>query len=364
MRPPPKIVRRLILAPLVVILGLVALAVTPLALIIFLALISLAPHVRTLRVVWLAFVYLVWDALLLVVLFVLWIASGFGWKLRSPGFVRAHYRLAAFALKTLFWIFGASLRLKIETSGAESDGQPADRSTLFAPGAPLIVASRHAGPGDSFILIHVLLNRVHRMPRIVLSQKLLWDPAIDALLSRVPSRFIAPAGFGPKRTGGGAAVEAEIGALASGMASDDALVIFPEGGNFTVRRRRGRIERLRGSGLEEMAERAEGFRHVMAPHPGGVRAALAAGDADVVFVAHTGLEGLVTLRDMWHALPMDKSITMHAWRVPRSEIPPDPDQQASWLFDWFARIDAWIDAHSSPTPATSPDAADRPGAAD
>jgi hypothetical protein len=193
------------------------------------------------------------------------------------------------------------------------------------------------------------------MPRIVLAQKLQWDPAIDALLSRVPSRFIAPAGFGPTKTGGGARVEAEIGSLAQGMAPDDALVIFPEGGNFTDRRRRSRIDRLRRSGHEEMAERAEDLEHVMAPHPGGVHAALVASDADVVFVAHTGLEGLVTLRDMWHALPMDKRIEMHAWRVPRSEIPESLDQQVTWLFDWFARIDAWIDDHSD-SAATPPDA--------
>lgn len=359
MRPPPKWVRRFLLAPLVVVLGLFSLAVTPLALIIFLALISLVPrHIRTLRVIWLAFVYLVWDALLLIVLFVLWIASGFGWKLRSPAFQRVHYRTAGVALRFLFWVFASSLRLTIETSVADADGADADRAAAFAPGIPLIVASRHAGPGDSFILIHVLLNRAHRMPRIVLAQKLQWDPGIDVVLSRVPSRFIAPAGFGPTRTGGGARVEAEIGSLAHDMAEDDALVIFPEGGNFTDRRRVSRIDRLRSSGHEEMAQRAEGFAHVMAPHPGGVHAALAASDADVVFVAHTGLEGLVTLGDMWHALPMDKRITMHAWRVPRAQVPEGLEEQAAWLFDWFARIDAWIQEHSEPTApdATAPDA--------
>jgi 1-acyl-sn-glycerol-3-phosphate acyltransferase len=268
-----------------------------------------------------------------------------------------HYRLAALALRFLFWAFGSSLRLTIATSGAEP-GEAADRGEIFEPGIPLIVASRHAGPGDSFILIHVLLNQAHRMPRIVLAQKLQWDPAIDVLLSRVPSRFIAPAGFGPTRTGGGSRVEAEIGGLAAGMAADDALVIFPEGGNFTARRRRSRIERLQGSGHEEMAERAEGFTHVMAPHPGGVHAALAASDADVVFVAHTGLEDLVTLGDIWHALPMDKHITMHAWRVPRSQIPVDLDAQASWLFDWFSRIDAWIDEHSEQPTESSADSAE------
>src|SRR3954454_21367557 len=201
MHPPPRWVRRLIIAPLVVALGVVALVVTPLALVIFLALISLAPHVRTLRVVWLGFVYLIWDAAALVVLFALWIASGFGWKLRSPAFQRAHYRVAAVALRVLFWVFGSSLRLRILAAGADArEGAEVSVDEVFAPGIPLIVASRHAGPGDSFILIHVLLNRVHRMPRIVLAQKLQWDPAIDVLLSRIPSRFIAPAGFGPKKT--------------------------------------------------------------------------------------------------------------------------------------------------------------------
>jgi 1-acyl-sn-glycerol-3-phosphate acyltransferase len=344
--PPPYWVRRFLIAPLVVALGVVALAVTPLALLIFLALIALAPHVRTLRVVWLAFVYLIWDGAALVVLFVLWIASGFGWKLRSPAFQRAHYRVAAVALRVLFWVFGSSLRLKIHAAAADPGVPEMSVDETFAAGIPLIVASRHAGPGDSFILIHVLLNRVHRMPRIVLARKLQWDPAIDVLLSRIPSRFIAPAGFGAKKAGGGSRVESQIGELAQGMAGDDALVIFPEGGDFTPRRRLSRIDRLRAAGREQMAERAEGFMHVMAPQPGGVRAALAASDADVVFVGHTGLEGLVTLRDIWHALPMDKHITMRAWRVPRAEIPDDPDAQATWLFDWFARIDTWIGEHS------------------
>ena len=39
-----------------------------------------------LRVAWFLFVYLFYESLMLVVLFVLWVASGFGWKTRcSPG---------------------------------------------------------------------------------------------------------------------------------------------------------------------------------------------------------------------------------------------------------------------------------------
>ena len=40
--------------------------------------------------------------------------------------------------------------------------------------------------------------------------------------------------------------------------------------------------------------------HVLAPRPGGVLAALeAAPDADVLMVAHTGLDHLVTVSDVW-----------------------------------------------------------------
>ncbi|MFB7891848.1 1-acyl-sn-glycerol-3-phosphate acyltransferase [Microbacterium sp. NPDC056044] len=350
MRMPPTWVRRILLAPLVIVAALVMLALTPLWLIVALALTSLVPgRFRLPRVLWLVTVYLLWDAMLVIALFALWIASGFGYALRRPGFITAHYTLGAWALRVLFWIFGGVLRLTITTTGSD-DADPATGraafEALFAPGTPLVVASRHGGPGDSFILIHTLLNEVARRPRIVLKYTLQWDPAIDILLHRIPARFIVPSGFGRGRKGGGASVEAALGDLATGLGPEDAFVIFPEGGQVSPTRRRSRIKRLRDAGREAMAERAEAMTHVMAPQPGGMNAALdASPDADVVFIAHTGLDRLHTLRDIWRELPMDKGITMRAWRVPRSEIPDDLDARAAWLFDWFARIDGWIDAH-------------------
>lgn len=351
---PPTWVRRILLAPLVIVAALVMLALTPVWLIVALALTSLVPgRFRLPRVLWLITVYLLWDAALVVVLFALWIASGFGLALRSPAFERAHYRLAAWALKVLFWVFGGVLRLTITTTGSDTGDPSEARSAfeaLFTPGTPLVVASRHAGPGDSFILVHTLLNDVDRRPRIVLKYTMQWDPAVDILLHRIPTRFIVPSGFGAKAKGGGSRVEHALGDLATGLGSEDAFVIFPEGGNFSPTRRRSRIARLRAAGREALAERAEALEHVMAPQPGGVHVALAAApDADVVFVAHTGLDQLVTINDIWRSLPMDKGITMRAWRVPRAEIPGNRDAQASWLFDWFARIDAWIEAHEDPS---------------
>ena len=121
-------------------------------------------------------------------------------------------------------------------------------------------------------------------------------------------------------------------------------MIFPEGGNFTPARRDKGIARLRKLGLEKMAVRAEEMTNVLAPRPGGFLAALdAAPEADVVLVAHTGLDHMLTVADVWRELPMDKELVMRWWEVPRAEIPADRDERIEWLFDWWERIDAWID---------------------
>jgi len=348
---PPKWVRRVILAPVVIVVALLLVVTIPLWLLGAIGLTSLVPgRFRLPRVLWLVTVYLLWDSALLVVMFALWIASGFGWKLDTPAFRAAHYRIGARGLEILFEIFGSVLRLAIVTSAGETedpDAATAAFDALFASGTPLVVASRHAGPGDSFILIHTLLNEVARRPRIVLKYTMQWDPAIDVLLNRIPTRFIVPSGFGGKAKGGGRGVEDSLRDLATDLGPDDAFVIFPEGGNVTSTRRRSRIDRLRASGRTALAARAEAMIHVMPPQPGGMFAALeASAGADVVFIAHTGLDRLVTMADIWRELPMDKRITMRGWRVPRSEIPEDRDAQAEWLFGWFERIDGWIAAQT------------------
>ncbi|MFE1646161.1 1-acyl-sn-glycerol-3-phosphate acyltransferase [Microbacterium sp. P01] len=356
-RLPPVWVRRVLLAPLVAVGGPLLIGFTPLILIAFVIIASAIPRrFRWPRAVLMLLVYVLWDALLLIVLFALWIGSGFGWKVRSPAFVRAHYAVAAFALRALFWVSRGVLKVRIATEAAEETGAgtaPASFERMFRPGQPLVVASRHAGPGDSFILMHALLNHVKRMPRVVVKDTMQWDPAIDVLLNRLPTRFITPTGFAAPpgaapRTGSAHPATEMISDLAKGLGPADAFVIFPEGGNYTEARRTSRIDRLRQGGNEPLAARAEALQHVLAPQPGGLYAALdSAPDADVVFIAHSGLDELATAGDLWRALPTEKRIVLHAWRVPRAEVPTDREDQVIWLFEWFARIDAWVGGRSS-----------------
>jgi hypothetical protein len=92
--------------------------------------------------------------------------------------------------------------------------------------------------------------------------------------------------------------------------------------------------------------------HVLAPRPGGVLAALdAAPEADVLMVAHTGLDHLVTVSDLWRELPMDKQITMRWWQVSRADIPESREARIEWLFGWWERVDDWIEENRADTPS-------------
>lgn len=329
-RPAVWALRRLVLAPAVVVLAVVLWVTLPVWLLGAAALSPVLPgRWRALRLAWLVVVYLSFEALLLVVMLGLWLASGFGWRIRSPYFAGIHYDLVQGTLIVFFREARRVLALRIRTDGPHP---------TRVPDAPVLVMCRHAGPGDSFILMYALLHWYAREPRVVLKNTLAWDPAIDVVLNRIPARFISP------DPAAGEDLESQIADLATGLDRDDAFVIFPEGGNFTPARRDRAISRLRSLGLERMAERAEEMTHVLAPRPGGVLAALeAAPDADVLMVAHTGLDHLVTVADLWRELPMDKQIVMRWWQVPRVEIPQDRDARIEWLYGWWERVDAWIE---------------------
>ncbi|MEP6814881.1 MAG: 1-acyl-sn-glycerol-3-phosphate acyltransferase [Marmoricola sp.] len=345
------LVRRAVVAPAVIALTVLLWSTLPFWLIGTGIVAAFVPAwLRPVRLAWVLVLHLTLESVILVELFGLWIASGFGLFIRRPFFERIHYDIAQAYLVVFFGEARRVLRLKVETVGPAPDA---------FPGEPLLVCCRHAGPGDSLILMYALMHWYGREPRVVLKDTLAWDPAVGIVLHRLPSRFVRP------NPGAGEDVESEIADLARDLDENDAFVIFPEGGNFTAKRRERAINRLRMLGMERMARRAERMKHVLAPKPGGVLAALAAApEADVLLVAHTGMDHVLTIRDVWHWLPMDKRITMRWWRVPRDEIPAGREAQIDWLFGWWEQIDAWIEANrpADLPPVRLPPMRHRPGA--
>ncbi|GHB32003.1 acyltransferase [Streptomyces xanthochromogenes] len=248
-------------------------------------------------------------------------------------------RLLAFLVACSRQLF--SLRVEVDPPIPSMTDRPRDGIVVFA---------RHAGPGDSILLVHGLLCGAGLRPQVVLKQFLRWDPCLDIVLSRLPHCFV------PRRAEAG--TSDAIGALAAGLHPGDALVVFPEGGNFTERRRRRAIGWLNRTGQFRRAARARRQQHVLPPRMEGSLAALSgAGDAGaaVVFVAHTGLDHIDSPTRLWQSIPLREAVKATWWSVPDHAIPAERPARESWLTDQWSRVDAWI-AHEWNEPAPAPPA--------
>ncbi len=339
MRPPSRWVRRLLIDPgFVVGMAVVALSL-PVVLVVVAFLSRYVPGKwRPLRIIWFLFLYLVVDVVAVVGLFLLWIVSGFGWRIRSPGFQKAHYRLFGWMLRRV--VASAKFTFKVKTV---PEGE-IPRTFGEGRSRPILILSRHAGPGDSLLVMDGLYNRFGRQPRIVLKEFLQWDPAIDIMLNRLPSAFVPATG-----KAGNPVIEA-IEAMTASMDVNDAFVIFPEGGNYTIKRHLRAIQKLKEIGRPDLAERAESLKNTLPPKPKGVMTALAAapGKTDVFFIGHSGLETLVSFGDIWRGMPMGTQVAIKAWYFPAERIPP-PEEQETWLYDIWGEIDSWITEKLSDT---------------
>jgi 1-acyl-sn-glycerol-3-phosphate acyltransferase len=330
-RVPPRLVRRLIIGPLSFAVALLGIAISPVVLLITAIVDLFLPgSFRTTRLVAVLVVFLMCEIAGMTAALVLWIASGFGFALHSKRFENAHHRLIAWWLARLIGAATKLLGLRIELEDA-----PAPRA------GAVLVFPRHAGPGDSLLIARTLMGGYQRRPRIVMKEGLQWSPTIDIVGNRLKACFIRPTDRDASR------FIARIGALADGLGVQDAVVLFPEGGNFSLRRRERAIAKLRESGRADYAARAESMSHLLAPRPGGALAAMeSAPHADVVFVAHTGLEYLSSTPELWASIPLAKPIIGRYWRVAPEDIPSDREARIDWLYSWWSTIDTWIESHA------------------
>jgi hypothetical protein len=182
----------------------------------------------------------------------------------------------------------------------------------------------------------VLLRERQRVPRIVLKAQLRLDPAMDLLLTRIGCAFIGPGGTGA------VAPTAAIAALAADLAPDEAMVIFPEGKDWSPTRQRLAVRRLRRKGLNRQAAAAAAMPNVLPPRPAGTFAALqAAPGSQLAVFMHTGHDDLFDAASIWRALPLQRELHMVWWNEPEPEVSSE-EECAAWLYDVWGRIDAWI----------------------
>jgi 1-acyl-sn-glycerol-3-phosphate acyltransferase len=336
------VARRVFLVPMIVLLTVLFLVLLPIVTVGQLlagvsALWGRPVRWRALRIAVFAVVYTIGVCVCLLACLGLWLAAPVPrWRDRARWRAR-HVRVLRGLLGTLLrmaeWVF--AFRLRLDSPRGDDDGHPG------VGRRPLIVLGRHAGPGASFVLVHVLLRRRGRVPRIVLKEQLRLDPALDVLLTRLGCAFIGRSG-----PAGEAATEA-VRLLAADLGPDDALVIFPEGSDWTPTRHRLAVARLRMRGLRRQAAAAEAMPNVLPPRPAGTFAALrGAPTADVAVFMHTGHDDLLDAASVWRSLPLRRELHMVWWNEPRPEV-KDLDECARWLNRLWAQIDAWIEEEAA-----------------
>jgi 1-acyl-sn-glycerol-3-phosphate acyltransferase len=226
----------------------------------------------------------------------------------------------------LDWNFDA-LRLAFSLDFTVEGGEE------VAPG-PILLLSRHASMIDTMLPGRYVVRPHQIKLDYVLKKELLVDPALDIGGNRLPNYFI-------DRTGNAATEMAALRDLARSLDLDEGVLIYPEGTRYTEQKRLEYSERWRQGG-GALAEIASSYRRVLPPRPGGTLALLDVSTADVVVLAHRGLEGFARVSDIWNGRLVGSEIELCFWRVPRSQIPDGDAERTEWLFRLWADVDAWV----------------------
>ncbi len=324
--------RRLVIVPLMLVITAVIFVLLPVvglvqAVVALGAVAGHRPRWRALRLWAFAAFYCAGECLSVLACLLLWLASpvprwrdGDRWRARHVGVLSWYLDVLMRTAEKMI-----AFRLQLECPRGET----------IAPDRPVIVLGRHAGPGASLVLIRVLLRERRRVPKIVLKEKLRLDPALDVLLTRIGCVFIG-AGGAP-----GGAVTA-VAELAQELTPRDALVLFPEGSDWTPTRHWLAVRRLRRKGMNAQADAAAKMPNVLPPRPAGTFAALqGAPSAELAVFMHTGHDQLLDAASVWRALPLRRELHMVWWNEPRPELASE-QECSEWLNQTWADIDAWI----------------------
>lgn len=206
---------------------------------------------------------------------------------------------------------------------------------------PTIILMRHTSMFDTILPPALLVPRTGVRMRYVLKRELLADPCLDVAGNRLPNLFL-------DRRARGAAAIAELAAmeeLASTMQGNEAVVLFPEGTRASESKRQRAVARLEEHAASDpraarLLASARPLRHVLPIRLGGAMALLRGKpDADIVFVAHTGLEELAGFRSLTSGRLVGAGLHLRFWRPGVKR--PAPDAPESVIEDWL--LERWLE---------------------
>jgi 1-acyl-sn-glycerol-3-phosphate acyltransferase len=215
----------------------------------------------------------------------------------------------------------------LDPASASADEIPRD--------VPVIVLSRHCGPGDSVLVAWLLATQYRLHTRIVLKGVLRCDPLLDMARELGCLCFLSR----------GDRARRQIRVLAESLVGGQAVLLFPEGANFSWPRWRKAISELHSTRGFRAAGRALLQSHTLPPRSGGAAAAVAgAPNANMLVVTHNGF--CADGRDRpWWQLPIHRRLLIRTAVIPAARIPP-PARMGPWLERTWTQVDAWVGAHA------------------
>ncbi len=270
--------------------------------------------------------YAINDSVEILIMPWFWLRDGFGTRFGSAPSIRRHERVRHWSLALLARRAEQLLGIRIEIS--------ADSNAALQPG-PAIVMCRHVSVFDSSLPALCYQQRGVRVRSVIMAE-LLTDPGLDLLYGRLGSIFI------PRDNGQEARVA--VADLGRSLDASTVAVIFPEGRLF----RPELLEHVRNRLTQTDPDRARtlvGLRHVLPVRPGGISALLdAAPAADIVVIAHAGLDQYPDVRALVRHIPLSDPVRVTAWRIPRAQVPGDPGARVRWLDATWQHVDDWLEA--------------------
>jgi 1-acyl-sn-glycerol-3-phosphate acyltransferase len=203
---------------------------------------------------------------------------------------------------------------------------------------PVIVLSRHCGPGDSLLVAWLLAVEYRLQLRVVLKAVLQCEPALD-LAGELGCLIFLGRGDRARR---------QIRSAAESLVGGQAMLLFPEGANFSWPRWHAAIAQLRSSGGFGAAKRALRQSHTLPARTGGAAAAVeGAPSANVLVLAHNGFCADGRARPWWR-LPVHRQLLIRTVVIPATRI-PSSDQLGPWLDRTWTQVDSWVATHSGPS---------------
>ncbi len=259
-----------------------------------------------------------------------WLLAGLGTHLDSAASIRRHERIQTWSIAVLARRAEQLLGIRIETGKQIADA--------LEP-APAIVMCRHVSLLDASLPALLYQQRGYHVRSVIMAE-LLADPGFDLLYRRLGSIFI-PRDNSPH-------ARDAVATLGTTLDRSTVAVIFPEGRLYRLELRTQLQTKLIQSDPDRSA-RVAGLRHLLPIRPGGVSALLdAAPDADVVVIAHTGLDTYPDFKTLARHVPLTTPVRVTAWRIPRSNVPADPTDRMEWLDTTWQQVDDWIETQHKP----------------